>query len=139
MLISKWPITAKVRTHKQTKNHKLLYICNFNGTMYLCGYIVLFKLFSFILPDFNWIWFYFLETNWYSRIISPWPANNCLQIMVFSCPMRSNCVLLQIIFFSCIKETVLFSFLQSLLRENDRLLRFPRIFIKKKTNSVIKW
>ena len=31
------------------------------------------------------------------------------------------------------KETVLFSFLRSLLRENGRSLRFPRIFIKKQT------
>ena len=36
-----------------------------------------------------------------------WPANNCLQIMVCSCAMPSNCVLLQLIFRSCIKETVL--------------------------------
>ena len=45
--------------------------------------------------------------------------------------MPSNCVWLQIIFCSCVKETVLFSFLRSLLSENGRLLRFPRIFIKK--------
>ena len=44
----------------------------------------------------------------------------------------SNSVWLQIIFFSCIKETVPFSFLRSLLHENGRSLRFPRIFIKKK-------
>ena len=29
---------------------------------------------------------------------STWPANNCLQIMVCSCAMSSNCVWLQIIF-----------------------------------------
>ena len=40
-------------------------------------------------------------------------------------------VWLQIIFCSCVMETVLFSFLRSLLRENGRSLRFPRIFIKK--------
>ena len=67
-----------------------------------------------------------------------WPANNCLQIMVCSCAMPSNCVWLQIIFCTCVKETVLFSFLRSLLRENGRSLRFPRIFFKK-TNSVIEW
>ena len=67
-----------------------------------------------------------------------WPANNCLQIMVCSCAMPSNSVWLQIIFCSCVKETVLFSFLRSLWRENDRSLRLPRIFIKK-TNSVIDW
>ena len=66
------------------------------------------------------------------------PANNYLQIMVCSCAMPSNCVWLQIIFCTCVKETVLFSFLRSLLRENGRSLRFPRIFIKK-TNSVIEW
>ena len=58
-------------------------------------------------------------------------CNNCLQIMVCSCAMPSNCVWLQIIFCTCVKETVLFSFLRSLLRENGRSLRFPRIFIKK--------
>ena len=51
--------------------------------------------------------------------------------MVCSCAMPSNCVWLQIIFCTCVKETVLFSFLRSLLRENGRSLRFPRIFIKK--------
>ena len=53
--------------------------------------------------------------------------------MVCSCAMPSNCVWLQIIFCTCVKETVLFSFLRSLLRENGRSLRFPRIFIKKQT------
>ena len=60
-----------------------------------------------------------------------WPSNNCLQIMVCSYTMPSNSVWLQIIFCSCVKKTVLFSFLRSLLRENGRSLRFPRIFIKK--------
>ena len=41
-----------------------------------------------------------------------WPANNCLQIMVCSCTMPSNYVWLQIIFCTCVKETVLFSFLR---------------------------
>ena len=67
-----------------------------------------------------------------------WPANNCLQIMVCSCAMPSNSVWLQIIFCSCVKETVLFSFLWSLLHENGRSLRFPRILVKK-TNSVIEF
>ena len=49
-------------------------------------------------------------------------------------------VWLQMIFCTCVKETVLFSFLWSPLRENGRSLRFPRIFIKnKQTNSVIEW
>ena len=57
--------------------------------------------------------------------------------MVYSCAMPPSSVWLQMIFCSCVKETVLFSFLRSLLRENRRSLRFPRIFIKK-TNSMIK-
>ena len=40
-------------------------------------------------------------------------------------------VWLQVIFCTCVKETVFFSFLRSLLRENGRSLRFPTIFIKK--------
>ena len=67
-----------------------------------------------------------------------WPANNCLRIMVCSCAMLSNSVGLQIIFCSCLKETMLLSLLRSLMCENGRLLCFPRIFIKK-TNLVIKW
>ena len=43
-----------------------------------------------------------------------WPANNCLQIIVCSCEMPSNCVWLQIIFCSYVKVTVLFFFLRSL-------------------------
>ena len=46
-----------------------------------------------------------------------WPANNCQQIMVCSCKMSSYCVWLQIIFCSCVNETTLFSFLESLLAE----------------------
>ena len=61
-----------------------------------------------------------------------WPANNRLQIMVCSCTMPSNCVWLQIIFCTCVKETVLFSFSRSLLRENGRSLRFLGIFRWKK-------
>ena len=75
-----------------------------------------------------WSKFFFLFIGWEP---TTWPANNCLQIMVCSCAMPSNCVWLQIIFCSCVKETVLFAFLRSLLPENGRLLRFPRIFIKK--------
>ena len=52
--------------------------------------------------------------------------------MVCSCAMPSNSVWLQIIFCLCVKETVLFSFLRSPLRENGRSLRFPTIFLKKK-------
>jgi len=52
--------------------------------------------------------------------------------MVCSCAMSSNCCWLQIIFYSRVKGTTLFSFLRSLLRENGRSLRFPRKFIKNK-------
>ena len=52
--------------------------------------------------------------------------------MVCSCAMLSNCVWLKIIFCTCVKETVFFSYLRSFLRENGRSLCFPRIFIKKK-------
>ena len=59
-----------------------------------------------------------------------WTANNCLQIMVSSCAMSFNFVWLQTIFFSLVNETTLFPFLRSLLRENDRSLRFLKIFLK---------
>jgi len=59
-----------------------------------------------------------------------WPANNCRPIMVCSSAMSSNCVWLQIIFFSCVSETTLFFYLRSLLRENGR---FPKVFLKKQT------
>ena len=59
-----------------------------------------------------------------------WPANNCLQIMVCSCAMSSNCVWLQITFCSCVKETILFSFLGSFLHENGRSLHFWRCSVK---------
>ena len=66
-----------------------------------------------------------------------WPANNCLQIMVCSCAMSFNCFWvsfwLQILFCSCVNETMFFSFLRSLLLENGRSLRFPKIFLKKQT------
>ena len=60
-----------------------------------------------------------------------WPANNCLQITVCSWALSSNFVWLQIIFCSCVNETTLFSFLRSLLCENDRSLHFPKIFLIK--------
>ena len=52
--------------------------------------------------------------------------------------MPSNSVWLQIIFCSCVKETVLFSFLRSLLHENGRSLLFPSIFIQKTFDWMIK-
>ena len=67
-----------------------------------------------------------------------WPPNNCLQLQWSAhaqCrpTVFGSSVWLQIIFCTCVKETVLFSSLRSLLRENSRSLRFPRIFIKKQT------
>ena len=53
--------------------------------------------------------------------------------MVCSCAMSSKFVWLQIIFCSCVNETKLFSFLWSLLGENGRPHRFPKISIKKQT------
>ena len=43
--------------------------------------------------------------------------------MVCSCTMTSNSVWLQIIFCSCVKETVLFSFLRPLLHDKTRMIR----------------
>ena len=48
------------------------------------------------------------------------PTNNGL--------LMRNVIQLEIIFFSCVNETTLFTF----LRENSTSLRFPKIFIKKK-------
>ena len=62
-----------------------------------------------------------------------WPTNNCLQIMVCPWAKSSYYVSLQIIFCSWVNETTLFSCLQLLLRDNGRLLHFPKIFIKKQT------
>ena len=88
-----------------------------------------------IIQIIIWCKCFFFFTGWEP---TTWPANKCLQIMVCSCAMSFNCFWLQILFCSCVNETTLFSFLRSLLRENGRSLRFPRIFIKK-TNSVIEW
>ena len=49
------------------------------------------------------------------------------------CAHAFNCFWLQILFCSCVNETTLFSFLRLLLHENGRLLRFPKIFLKKQT------
>ena len=77
---------------------------------------------------------YIQRTNNYSyhsmQIFLPfhWPRahhvtwkNNCLQIMVCSCAMSSICVWLQKICRSCVNETALFPFLQSLLLENGKM------------------
>ena len=70
--------------------------------------------------------FFFLFIGWKP---TTWPANNCLQIMVCSWTMSSNCVWLQIILCSCVNETTRDTF----LREKGRSLRFPKIFVKKQT------
>ena len=46
---------------------------------------------------------------------------------------RQRSFWLQILFCSCVNETTLFSFMLSLLRENGRSLRFPKILLKKQT------
>ena len=46
--------------------------------------------------------------------------------MVCSCAMPSNSVWLQIIFCSCVKKTVLFSFLRLLLREKWQISSLPK-------------
>jgi len=61
--------------------------------------------------------FFFLLIGWEP---TTWPAINCLQIMVCSYAMSSNCV----------NETTLFFFLWSLLHGNGS---FSKIFIKKQT------
>ena len=76
----------------------------------------------------QWCRFVFLFIG---RELTTWPANNCLQIMVCSCSVSSNCVWLQIILCSCINETALFCFFASLLLENGRSLCFSKKFIKK--------
>ena len=86
---------------------------------------------SYLNKDYHHSKQIFLSFHWGQP--TTWPANNCPQIMVCSCAMPSNCVWLQLIFCTCVKETVLFSFLRLLLCENGRWLRFPRIFIKKQT------
>ena len=73
-----------------------------------------------------WCKFFFLFIGWKP---TTWPANNCLQIMVCSCAMSSNCVWLQIIFCSCVNETTRDRYCMN----KGKSLRFPKIFIKKQT------
>ena len=77
---------------------------------------------------YHWCRFFFLFIR---QEPTTWPAINCLQIMVCSCSVSSNCVWLQIIFCSCINKTALFSFFVSLLLENSRSLCFSKKFINK--------
>ena len=64
-------------------------------------------------------------------------GSRCLQIMVCSCAMPSNCVWLKCLDTNYIllirTKNKLFSFLRSLLRENGTSLGFLRIFIVKQT------
>ena len=74
-----------------------------------------------------------------------WPPNNCL--MVCSCTMPSNCVWLQIIFCTCVKEAVLFSYspTRSCVKMTDRFAsrgyslksKLGDRMIKQLLNSVI--
>ena len=77
---------------------------------------------------YHWCRFFFLFIG---REPTTWPANNCLQIMVCSCSLSSNCVWLQIIFCSRLNESALFSFFASLLLANGRSICFSKKFIKK--------
>jgi len=63
-----------------------------------------------------------------------WPANNCLQTMVCSCVIPSKCVLLQIIFCSCV-------IVIPLLCEKRQIasLSCPESDLNMKTNLVIEW
>ena len=107
---------------KKTRNEQkswpnLIHQCLKNCTMPLFA-----RIFGIIIlsSSFSTIIYHYHSKQTFSLFIgrqpTKWPANNCLQIMVCS----------------CVKETVPFSFLRLLLRENGRSLRFPRIFIKKK-------
>ena len=86
---------------------------------------------------YRWINVFIIRSNFFFLLIgrepTTWPTNNYLQIIDCSCAMSSNCVWVQIIFFSCVKESTLFSFLRSLLLANGRSLHLPKIFIKKQT------
>ena len=88
---------------------------------------------QWLLQHFFFLILIIIRSNFFFLFIgqepTTWLANNCIQIMICSCAMPSNCVWLQIIFCTCIKETVPFSLLWSLLRENGWSLCFPRIFI----------
>ena len=74
--------------------------------------------------------FFFLFIGWEPTM---WPANNCLQIMVCSCAMLSNFVWLQTILCTCVMETVLFSFLRSLLRKMADRFASREYSLKKQT------
>ena len=66
--------------------------------------------------------FFFLFIGWEPNT---WPAINCLQTIVCSWEMSSNCVWLQMIFCSCVNETTLFSLLRQFFCEIGNLLMLP--------------
>ena len=69
---------------------------------------------------------------------SMWPANNCLQIMVCSYAMSSNCVWLQIVFCSCENKTHFYPSCDcSCMKIAHRFT--SQIYSLKKTILVIKW
>ena len=83
-----------------------------------------------IIQIIIWCKCFFLFTG---REPTTWPANNCLQIYgvltrnVVQLFLAANTILLMR------KWNHAFSFLQLLLRENGRSLRFSKIFLKKQT------
>ena len=125
-----WPLFYCFWTPTWQTWRRVKTLYNFPGEIHWCqiplpwGYFLGGGLDNFII----WSKFFFLFIGQESTM---WPANNCLQIMTCSCAMSSKRVWVQIRFCSCIKETTLFSFEQSLLRENGKSLRFPGIFINK--------
>ena len=91
---------------------------------------------------YTWVRYFIIWCKFFSLFIgwepTTWPANICLQMMVCSCAMSSNCVWLQIIFCSC-KRNHAFLLLVIALAWKCRLLHFPKIFIKNKLgNQMIK-
>ena len=105
------------------QQRKMQNICNLLSNFRVCELLK-----SAVSILWQWCRFVFLFIG---RKLTTWPANNCLQIMVCSCSVSSNCVWLQIILCSCINETALFCFFASLLLENGRSLCFSKKFIKK--------
>ena len=76
-----------------------------------------------------------------SREPATWPANNCLQIMVYSCAKTSNCVWLQIIFCSRANEAILLHTVALAwkwqIASNPLKNKLSERMIKQLSNSVI--
>lgn len=62
----------------------------------------------------------------------------CLQMMVCSRTMLSNCVWVQIIMSSCVNETALFSFLQSLLHKSNKMTEIVAMWPNDLRKSALK-